>query len=97
VLQDILFAAGLNPRRRIGALTEEELTRLHSALQDTLLEMVALGGRDTETDLYGAPGSYATKMSRHTVDRPCAVCGTTIVKQAYLGGSVYFCPTCQPV
>jgi len=27
----------------------------------------------------------------------CPVCGAAIVRQAYLGGNVYFCPVCQPL
>ncbi len=50
-----------------------------------------------ESDLYGEPGGYATIMSRKTVREPCPVCGTTIRKASYLGGSVYFCVTCQAI
>ena len=55
------------------------------------------GGRDTETDLFGNPGGYTTLMSRNTVGKPCGSCGAVIVKKAYMGGSVYYCPECQPV
>jgi len=29
--------------------------------------------------------------------KPCARCGAPIVKEAYLGGVVYYCPGCQPI
>lgn len=38
---------------------------------------------------------YKTKLSKNTVDKPCPVCGNIIKKEAYMGGSIYFCPTCQ--
>jgi formamidopyrimidine-DNA glycosylase len=28
---------------------------------------------------------------------PCPVCGTAIVKEAYLGGSIYYCKKCQMI
>lgn len=40
-------------------------------------------------------GGYATKMSKNTLAHGCPVCGGAITKEAYLGGSVYYCPACQ--
>ena len=40
--------------------------------------------------------SYRTVLCAKTAGTPCPACGTMIVKQAYLGGSVYYCPVCQP-
>jgi len=57
--------------------------------------MYALGGRDTEKNLFGNTGSYKTKMSKNTAGKSCFACGTTIVKEAYMGGSIYYCPKCQ--
>jgi formamidopyrimidine-DNA glycosylase len=34
-------------------------------------------------------------MSKLRLSEPCPICGGAKVKQAYLGGSVYFCPGCQ--
>jgi len=53
--------------------------------------MTAKGGRDTESDLSGKPGGYKTKLSKNTVGQPRAVCGTLVKKEAYLGGSIYYC------
>jgi len=97
VLQDILYSAGLHPKRRLESLTPADLDRLYASLKSTLVEMAALGGRDTETDLFGLPGGYATRCSKFTLGQPCARCASPIQKAAYLGGSVYFCPACQPL
>ncbi len=97
VLQDILFAAGINPKRKLGLLGEPERERLFRAVKEVLRRMTDGGGRDTELDLYGTPGGYVTIMSRNTEGRPCPSCGRAIQKAAYMGGSVYFCPKCQPV
>ncbi|MBS1396965.1 zinc finger domain-containing protein, partial [Bacteroides sp.] len=54
-------------------------------------------GRDTQTDLYGNAGGYKTILSAKTWKNPCLRCGSTIIKEAYMGGSVYYCPTCQQI
>jgi formamidopyrimidine-DNA glycosylase len=57
--------------------------------------MASQGGRDTESDLFGHAGRYKTILSKNTVNKPCPVCGTMINKEAYMGGSVYYCEKCQ--
>jgi len=95
VLQDILFEARLHPRRKLGTLADDERRALFESVKTTLADMARLGGRDTERDLFGAPGGYRTRLSRNTVGRPCPRCGTAIARESYLGGAVYVCPGCQ--
>jgi formamidopyrimidine-DNA glycosylase len=95
VLQDILFNARVNPKSKVSLLTEAELKALFDSVKTTLRQMADQGGRDTETDLFGNHGGYHTLMSKNTVSRPCPVCGGEIIKTAYMGGSVYYCPSCQ--
>lgn len=95
VLQDILYNARCHPKRKVFTLTSEDRTTLYRSIRNTLKDMVDLGGRDTELDLFGKPGGYITRLSRNTVGKPCPVCGNLILKQPYLGGSIYFCPGCQ--
>lgn len=96
VLQDILFNAGVHPKKKLEALKQEERTKLLECTVSTLREMREQGGRDTEKDLYGNPGKYKTKLSKNTWKSPCPVCGGLLTKEAYMGGSVYYCPACQP-
>jgi len=95
VLQDILFNAKLHPKRKINTLGKDEMTTLFKSVKNTLLEMTEKGGRDTEQDIFGHTGGYKTVLSKNTVNQPCPVCGSFIQKQAYMGGSIYFCPECQ--
>jgi formamidopyrimidine-DNA glycosylase len=95
VLQDILFNAGIHPRKKVNTLSSADQKKLFASLKNTLSGMVKGGGRDTETDLYGRPGKYRTILSRKTVGTPCISCRTTIKKANYLGGSIYFCDKCQ--
>jgi formamidopyrimidine-DNA glycosylase len=97
VLQDILFSAGVNPRRKMSTLAAGERHTLFETLKATLAEMTSKGGRDTERDIFGSPGGYLTRLSKNSRTDPCPVCGSPIVKEAYLGGAVYWCPRCQPL
>lgn len=95
VLQDILWTAHIHPKRKMSQLSPDEITQMLQAVKSVLREMTVKGGRDTERDLFGCPGGYKTIMSKNTADQPCPVCSTTIKKEAYMGGSIYYCGGCQ--
>ncbi len=95
VLQDILFNARLHPRCKKSVLSDFQKAGLFKSLKSTLKKMTDEGGRDTEKDLFGNSGGYKTLLSKNTLQDPCPNCAGTIVKMAYLGGAVYFCPACQ--
>jgi len=57
--------------------------------------MAEKGGRDTEKDIYGVSGGYKTIMSSKNVEAICPACGEPIIKEAYMGGSIYYCSGCQ--
>ncbi|NDV68740.1 endonuclease VIII [Dysgonomonas sp. 25] len=97
VLQDILFLAGLNPKRKIATIDDMQRGDLFHCLRHTLRSMTDKGGRDTEKDFYGNKGGYKCILSKNTYKEPCPNCGDEIIKEAYLGGSVYYCPSCQPL
>jgi formamidopyrimidine-DNA glycosylase len=95
ISQDILFRAGLHPRRPIGELSGEQRRGLYDAIESTVREIIAEGGRYDETDLFNQPGGYLRLMDSRTAGQPCPVCGTPIDKFQYLGGACYTCPRCQ--
>jgi formamidopyrimidine-DNA glycosylase len=95
VLQDILFNSGIHPKRKKSTFTDPDKAKLFHSLKTTLKKMTDSGGRDTEKDFFGNYGGYKTVLSKNTVKQPCPRCGNLIVKEAYLGGTVYFCPSCQ--
>ena len=96
-LQDILFNARVNPRTKLEYLTAEELRHLFGSVKATLHQMTIKGGRVTEKDIFGMKGEYKSILSKNTYKVPCPVCGSAIVKETYLGGSIYYCPNCQPI
>ncbi len=95
-LQDILWNAGLHPRRKLSTLSDTEVGNLFVSIKDTLKAMTDGGGRNTEKDLLGQPGGYQVRLCAATCGMPCAKCGTAILKETFLGGSIYTCPVCQP-
>ena len=97
VLQDILYNAQIHPKRKVSAFSGAERDRLFKSVKETLTEITDRGGRDTEKDLFGRPGGYTTKASKNTAGQPCPRCGSTIRKESYMGGSIYYCSGCQQV
>ena len=95
VLQDILYNAKIHPKQKVILLSKKQQLNLYDSIKHTLKEMVNKNGRDTEKDLFSEKGGYVTKMSKNTVGKKCEICGSTISKASYLGGSVYFCNGCQ--
>jgi formamidopyrimidine-DNA glycosylase len=95
VCQDILWNARLHPKRKLETLTDADQDALFASVKSTLKDMRGLGGRDTERDLFGKPGGYKTILSAKTLAYPCMGCGGGLVRQAFLGGNIYFCPVCQ--
>ena len=95
VLQDILYNARLHPKRKLKTLTDQEVVILFESIKSTLREMTDQGGRDTEKDIYGNTCGYLTRLSSKTQDEPCYKCGDIIHKESYMGGSIYYCGSCQ--
>ncbi len=95
VLQDILFDAKIHPKKKGETLTKQDKIQIFRSVKEVLKAMAEGGGRDTELDLFGKPGSYRTLLSKNTMGKPCPVCGDIIKKEAYMGGSVYYCDSCQ--
>ena len=97
VLQDILYHTHIHPKKKISGLTDKERENLFYQIKETMNDIYHLGGRSTESDLFGANGKYVACLSKDTAGMACPRCGETIVKENYLGGSIYYCRGCQPL
>jgi formamidopyrimidine-DNA glycosylase len=97
VIQDVLFKAGLHPKTKIKDCDDAQLRVLYEKLVSGIREMIALGGRNNEKDLFGDVGGYEVLMTSAQLKNPCRNCSGNIVKENYMGGSIYFCPHCQPM
>lgn len=97
VLQDILLKAKIHPQLPVGKLSQAHITTLYATVVELNREMLRLGGRDCEKDLFGNKGKYRVLLGAKSLEQPCPVCGGVIERKAFLGGNVYYCTTCQPL
>ena len=95
VLQDILYHTHIHPKKKIAELTDKEREYLFYQIKETMNDIYHQGGRSTESDLFGENGKYIACLSKDTAGKACPRCGETIVKENYLGGSIYYCRGCQ--
>ena len=97
ILHEILWEAQVNPKSVMATLGQDKYKRLYAAIKKVFPAVIKSGGLDTQKDIFGNFGSYITKASKNTLDKPCNRCGELIAKEAYMGGVVYYCPKCQPI
>jgi hypothetical protein len=57
--------------------------------------LVEKRGSHTEKGLFGRAGGYITRLSKNTAGEPCPFYRIIIKKEANMGGSIYYCATCQ--
>jgi formamidopyrimidine-DNA glycosylase len=95
---EMLFVAGIRPRRRASRLGRREIDRLSKAVHDVLNEAIRLGGSSI-SDFRDTDGREGTFQIHHAVyDRggePCRHCGSTIRRIVLGGRSSFYCPNCQ--
>ena len=97
IVQDILYNAKLNPKRKIPDIAQNERKRLFKSINSTVAEAINRGGRYDEFDLFSQKGGYIRLMDSKSAGIPCKICGEEIKKISYLGGACYICPVCQPI
>lgn len=95
---EALHAAGIDPRRPGGSLSEAEVRRLHGTIRATLEE--ALGEAGTTFRDYRAVNGRSGRFQSHLrvygrEGLPCRRCGGTIVRIVQAGRSTCYCPDCQ--
>jgi formamidopyrimidine-DNA glycosylase len=95
--QDVIFRAGLHPKRRASYLSPAERRALYESMRFVISERLRLGGKAGFRDLYGVPGGYQSAMGPALRGKDCPSCGTPIEKLSHGGGEVFVCPHCQPL
>lgn len=98
---EILHRARLRHDRVSASLHGREVTRLHVAIREVLLEAIEAGGstlRDTQyVDVMGVSGSYqhAHRVYGRAGQR-CLTCARgTVVSETVGGRTTHYCPRCQ--
>ena len=84
---EILHAAKLSPYARSADLSDEEVERLATAMNDELSRGLAL--REAGT------GDERTYRVHKKLGEPCHVCGTPIAQVDFEEHTIYYCPNCQ--
>jgi formamidopyrimidine-DNA glycosylase len=88
---EVTHAAKLSPFAKASKLTDEEIGRLHAAIQDKVAEGLAYERtRDDMSASKDRPGAV-----HHRKGETCPVCGDTVREVAYVKYTVNYCPTCQ--
>ena len=91
---EICWSAGIYPFRRRPSLTEDEVARLHSALQATLAEAIeTLRARVGDAIHIEVRDSLAV---HGRAAEPCLHCGNSISQVKRARRKTHFCRTCQP-
>jgi len=94
--QDVIYRAGIHPKRKASDLLETQLKALYTAILTVIDERLEKNGKHQFKDINGVQGAYIPAMGPNMKNQDCPRCGTSIKKIAHGGGSVYLCPTCQP-
>ncbi len=93
-----LFAAGIDPRRRAGAVSRARYATLAAEVKRILAWAIERGGTTLRDFISptGVPGYFFRELNVYgRTGEPCRVCGTTI-RQVTLGQrSTFWCPRCQ--
>ena len=97
-VDEVLFAAGVNPLRKADTLGQQEIRAIHAATRDILSRAIELRGTtfDSYHDAFGETGKFQHQLKVFTrAGEPCPICGTEISKSRVAGRGTYTCPACQ--
>lgn len=90
---EILHVAKMSPFKRTADLTEDDVTRLYTALRTTLRDAV---DRSSGVEAGKLKAEKKTGMRVHgRTGEACPVCGDTILEVSFSDFSLQYCPTCQ--
>lgn len=91
---EILFHAGLNPKRAAASLTDEEIAVFHGSIR-YILKNAITQVRTHVTDTSEKVRDFLLIHGKK--GQPCPVCKSTIRKIAIAQRDTYVCPQCQKV
>lgn len=95
---EILFCAGIRPRKSLHYLSKPRLLKLYRCIKETLHRSLELGG-STRRDYLQVTGERGSFLDHAFVyareNKPCRVCGTPITKIFFGGRGTHYCKSCQ--
>lgn len=95
---EILFRAGVRPRRRAALLRRVDCERIVDATRAVLAEAIAQGGSSISDyrDGFGREGWFQLQLAVYDrAGEPCRRCETPIRARVVVGRSTFYCPRCQ--
>jgi len=93
---EILWHAQLSPVKLTQKLTKKEISRLHAATRDTLIEWIDRLRQDTGDRFPEKVTAFRKEMATHGRYRePCPRCGARIQRIRYAANETNYCPNCQ--
>jgi formamidopyrimidine-DNA glycosylase len=99
-VDEALFRAAIHPASSASSLRPEQLTALHTAIRDVLLDGIRFRGTSFSSfrDAYGGKGSNQDQLAvygRGAAGLPCVRCGTPLARIVLAGRGTSYCPSCQ--
>jgi len=95
---EALFIAGIHPESKSSDLSDNQISKLYTALQEVLKLAIKLGGSSIG-DYILPDNSIGLFQKRHKIyqkdDHACLVCKANIQRIKQGGRSTWYCPKCQ--
>lgn len=95
---EVLFAAGVHPKRAAGAVSRARYARIAAEIRRILDYAITRGGTTLRDFIApdGAPGYFEQELMAYgRADEPCKACGTPIRAEVIGQRMTYWCPRCQ--
>jgi len=93
---EILWEARLAPTTRTRSLTDEEMERLHAAIQKSLREWTERLREEVGEGWPAKVTAFRPDMAVHgKYGEPCPRCGSPVQRIVYADNETNYCATCQ--
>jgi len=97
---EVLFCAGIDPRRRGKDVEKSDIKKLKKCIIDILKKAIDEKGSTASDDAFRGPGGERGKMQDYlkvyaSEGEKCPKCGGEIKKIKIGGRGTFFCPKCQ--
>ncbi|MFC1623577.1 Fpg/Nei family DNA glycosylase [Patescibacteria group bacterium] len=95
---EILFLAGVNPKRKVSSLNEKEIEKIFKSIKDVLKKAIKMRGTSDSDyrDIEGKPGKFHEVLNVYRREgEKCKKCKNKITREKLGQRSIFYCPKCQ--
>ncbi len=92
-VDEILWAAGIRPRRVVSLMTAAEIEAVKNAIDRVLTEALSRTRQGLRGEVRGEVREHFSVHRR--AGKPCPRCGTRIAEEYFRERATHWCPTCQ--